>query len=208
MVDPGIAQAIVKQLNRWYRRRSQPHGAIDHFYRGTRMSYTRTKCIVACFMSLFLFAIAAGAFLVPSISEDKSIWLVVLFKLAAIGMATIGVLASLQAFCEFVVVTDDGLIKSDLFGRKTQWAWADIVTFQIKPDDNKVTFRNQAKAKLTMSLAYDGWQDFLETAARRLNPLLFPQFKFALANVNVKRRAMPVIKKIQVKKWLTTKRSP
>lgn len=208
MVDPGIAQAIVKQLNRWYRRRAQPHGTIDHFYRGTRMSYTRGKRIVACCMSLFLFSIAAGIFLVPGVSEDKSIWLVLIFKLVAVGMVVLGFLAPLQVFREFVVVTDDGLIKSDLFGRKTQWAWNDIATFQIKPDDNKVIFWNQAKAKFIMSLAYNGWQDFLDMAARRLNPLLYPQFKFALANVNAKRSAMPPIKKLSLKKWLPTKRSP
>jgi hypothetical protein len=39
MVDVGLAQIIVKRLNCWYRSRSRPQGAVDHFYRGTRLNY-------------------------------------------------------------------------------------------------------------------------------------------------------------------------
>lgn len=39
MVDVGLAQIIVKRLNRCCRSQSQPQGAVDHFYRGIRLNY-------------------------------------------------------------------------------------------------------------------------------------------------------------------------
>jgi len=81
MVDPGAAQAIVRQLNRWYRQKAKPHGAMDHFYRGTRMSYTRTKRIVTCFMSLFMFLIGSAVWLIPEATEGRSAWFVLFLKI-------------------------------------------------------------------------------------------------------------------------------
>ena len=137
MVDPGVAQAIVKQLNRWYRRRAQSRGTVDHFYRGTRMTYNRTKRTAVCFMSLFLLSIAAAIYLIRGIFAGQSLWMVLILNIGGLLMMAVGILAPLQVFREFVIVTDDGLVKSGLFGRKTQWAWNDIATFQIKPDDSK-----------------------------------------------------------------------
>jgi hypothetical protein len=196
MVDPGAAQLIIKQLNRWYRRRSQPRGTIDHFYRGTRMTYNNTKRIVTGFMTLFMVSIAAAAFLfLPGILQDKD-GMALFGKIFATGMAIIGVFASLQAFCEFVVVTDDGLLKSDFLGRKTKMAWNEILQFQVKPDDNKVILRGDGKLKLTMSLAYDGWQDFLEMAVRRLSPASYGVIAYTLANVDAKKVNVPPLKKL------------
>jgi hypothetical protein len=39
MVDVGLSHAIVKRLSRWYRSRSRPQGAVDHFYRGIQLNY-------------------------------------------------------------------------------------------------------------------------------------------------------------------------
>ncbi|HUE36970.1 MAG TPA: hypothetical protein VMO20_06235, partial [Candidatus Acidoferrum sp.] len=108
MVDPGIAQAIVKQLNRWYRRRSQPRGTVDHFYRGTRMTYNRTKRTVVCSMSLFLLSIAAAIYVIPGIFAGQSLWMVLILNIGVLFMIAFGILAPLQVFREFVIVTDDG----------------------------------------------------------------------------------------------------
>jgi len=200
--DPGAAQAIIKQLNRWYRRRAKLHGTIDHFYRGTRMSYTATYRGVMCFMSLFLLSIASVLFFVPGIFADKSTWFILGIKIGWVGIVVVAILAPLQAFREFTVVNDDGLIKSNLFGREQRMGWREISSFRIKPDDNKVIFTNTAKLKLTMSLAYDGWQDFREMAARHSGPVLYWQLDYALANVDAKRANLPTTRKLRSPKWL------
>ncbi len=186
MVDPGIAQAIVRQLNRWYRKRAKPRGTIDHFHRGTRMSYTATYRGVTSVMSGFLLCIAALLYFVPGVMAGKSTLLVVLLKLGWGGIVAVAVFMLLQAFREHAVIADDGLLKSDLFGRETRLGWEDIFSFHIKPDDNRVIFRNNAKVKLTLSLAYDGWQDFSDLAARHMKPELFWQFHYTLAGIDAR----------------------
>lgn len=187
MVDVSAAQQIVKLLNKWYRRRSLPHGTMDHFYRGTRMSYNRTYRTVVGLVTLGMISAAAAAFLfLPGILQDKD-GMALCAKIMATSFAAIGILGSLQAFCEFVVVTDDGLLKSNLFGRKTRMAWDEILHFNVKRDDNKVIFFGKNKFKLTLSLSYNGWQDFLEVAARRLEPAKYAVFAYTLANVDAKR---------------------
>jgi hypothetical protein len=196
MFDPTAAQHIVTLLNRWYRRRSQPRGATDHFYRGTRMTYNATMRIVTGFMTLFMVAIAAAAFLfLPGILQDKD-GMALFARIFATSMAAIGIFTSLRAFFEFVVVTDDGLLKSDFLGRKTQMAWNEILRFQIKPDDNKVILFGNSNLKLTMSLAYDGWQDFLEMAGRRLQPDIYTTIAISLANVEARKAAVSPLKRL------------
>ena len=207
MVDPGAAQLIIKQLNRWYRRRSQPRGTIDHFYRGTRMTYNSTNRLVNCFMSLFIFTIACVGLLVPAFTEDKSWWFALFLKIGCSVMLVVSLIPMLQVFCEFVVVNDDGLLKSDFLGRKTQMAWNEILRFQVKPDDNKVILFGNGKFKLTMNLAYDGWQDFLEMAGRRLNPALYTTIAITLANVDAKKVNVPPLRKLW-KKPFATRRMP
>ena len=119
MVDPGAAQAIVRQLNRWYRKRAKPHGVVDHFHRGTRMSYTATYRVVMGCMASFLFLVPALCFLVPSVTEGKSPLMVVFLKLGSVGIMVLALLVLLRAAREYAVVTDDGLIKSNTLGRKT-----------------------------------------------------------------------------------------
>ena len=70
-VDVGAAQAIIKRLNQWYRRRARPHGAIDHYHRGTRMSYTAAYRGVVCLVSLFMLSIGGVLCFAPSILADK-----------------------------------------------------------------------------------------------------------------------------------------
>jgi hypothetical protein len=208
MVDPGAAQLIVKQLNRWYRRSSQSRGTIDHFYRGTRMSYNGTKRMATCVISAILFSMGCVAYLYPHWSIDRTWWFLLLMKIGGIGIVALGTIQLLQAFCEFVVVTDDGLFKSDFLGRKTQMAWDEILHFNIKPDDNKVILFGKDKFKLTMSLAYNGWQDFLEAAARRLNPATYAVIALALANVDTKKSVTMRPLKSPWKKPAVTRRSP
>ena len=203
MVDPGVAQALVKQLNRWYRQRAKPRGTIDHFHRGTRMSYTATCRVVACLFCLFLLLIACLLFFVPGIFADKSPWFVLGLKIGWAAIVVVAILAPLQALREFTVINDEGLIKFNLFGRETRLGWKEIFTYQLKPDDNKVIFRNNAKTKLTMSLACDGWQDFLETAAKHLDPALYWQFAYSLANVNTKQAISRPTKKTRPAKWFS-----
>lgn len=202
MVDPGAAQALLKQLNRWYRSRARAHGTIDHFYRGTRMRYTATYRGVVCCLSIFLLVVAGALFFVPDLFADKSKWFILGVKIGCVGMVVAAILLPLHALREFTVVNDDGLIKSNLIGGEARMGWQDIASFRINPDDNSVVFINRAKGKLTMSLAYDGWRDFQEMAARHLNPSLYWQFTYALANVDAKRPTARSTKQIHLPKWL------
>jgi hypothetical protein len=183
MVDPGIAQVIIKHLNRWYRSRSRPQGVTDHYFRGTRMSYNSAYRLVNCLTALFLLSIAALLYVVPDIFAGKPLWEQWLVKLGWVGITVVAVLAPLQAFREFTAVNDDGLIKSNLFGKITRLEWREITFFSLNADDNKVVFRGAAKNKLTMSLCYNGWQDFQEMAARRMEPGVYWQVNYGLANV-------------------------
>jgi hypothetical protein len=208
MFDPTAAQHIVVLLNKWYRRRSLPHGTTDHFYRGTRMSYNWTYRTVTGLMTVAMISLAAAAFLfLPGILQDKD-GMALFAKIFATAMAIIGIYASLHAFFEFVVVTDDGLLKSDRFGRKTQMAWDEILHFNIKTDDNKVIFFGKDKFKLTLSLAYNGWQDFLEMAARRLNPAKYSVIAYTLGNVDTKPMKVRPPKRSLWKKPAVTRRPP
>jgi len=203
MVDPGAAQALVKQLNRWYRQRAKPHGTIDHFYRGTRMSYTAAyRTVTGCF-SLFLLSVASLLYFVPDIFADKSPWVILVLKIGWVGSVVLAALALWRAFRECTIVNDDGLIKINVFGQETRLGWREFSSFRIKPDDNKVIFMSTAKAKLTMSLSYDGWQDFRETAARRLSPALYWQLDYALVNVDAKHANLPTTRKLRPPKWFT-----
>ena len=202
MVDPGAAQALVKQLNLWYRKHAKPHGTIDHFYRGTRMTYTATYRGVMCCLSLFLLAVASAVFFVPDLFADKSKWFILGVKIGWVGIVVAAILLPLHALREFTVVNDDGLLKGNLFGGEARMGWREIASFRIKPDDNSVIFINRAKGKLTMSLAYDGWQDFRETAVRRLSPVLYWQLNYALANLDAKHAKLPTIRKLRRPKWL------
>lgn len=209
MVDPGAAQLIIKQLNRWYRRSSQPRGTIDHFYRGTRMTYNGTKRMATCVISTILISMGCIAYLYSGIADDKVWWFHLFLKIGGIGIVSLGIIQLLQVACEFVVVTDDGLLKSDLFGRKKQMAWNEILWLTVKPDSNKVIVSGNSKLRLTMSLAYNGWQDFLEMAAQRMDPTIYRVIAFTLANVDAKK---PVTvrppQKSPWKKPAITKRSP
>ncbi len=170
------------------------------------MSYNRTKRLAGGVTSLILFFMGCIAYLYPHWSIDRTWWFLLSMKIGGIGIVALGIVQLLQVFCEFVVVNDDGLLKSNLFGRKTQMAWEEILHFRVKPDDNKVIFLGKDKFKLTVSLAYNGWQDCLEMAARRLNPATYAVIALTLRNVDAKR--VIVQKKSFWNKPLFTKRSP
>lgn len=205
MVDPRAAQLIIRQLHRWYRRRAQPRGTMDHYHRGTRMSYTAVYRRAAACFCLMLVGVAAVLYFVPGPGKENSTTVVLLFKLGAVGLVALALFTALQAFREFAVITDDELIKFNPFGRETRMAWRDIYSYQIKPDNNTVTFKTSAKASLKLSLAYDGWQDLREMAARRMNPALYWQFAHALVNVDA-RRAISTAK-INPAKWLRKRKT-
>src|ERR1043166_2273228 len=186
MIDPGAAQALIKQLNRWYRKRAKPRGTVDHFHRGMRMTYTATfRAVNSCVAGLLL-AIAAVLYFVPGILDNQSTLMLLLLKLSWGGLIGLAILILMQTYGDYVVVTDDALIKSSLFGRETRMDWKDIRHFRIKPDSNDVIFRDHAKRKLKLSLSYDGLHDFLEIAARRLDPHLYYQFYYAFVNIDAK----------------------
>jgi hypothetical protein len=193
MVDPGIAQAIVKRLNRWYRKRAKPHGLVDHYYRGIRMTRTAANRAVFLCIWLFLLSIVLAFVFVPDILSGQSRLMQLLLKAGWLLMAVMVLLAPLGAMRDFAVVTDDGLIKPKLFGGETRIAWGEILSLQIEPDSNEVTFFTGDKTKCAISLAYDGWRDLLETASKRLNPPLYYQLTVSLQNVDIK-RARPVNK--------------
>ena len=207
MVDPGVAQAIVRQLNRWYRKRAKSRGTVDYYHRGTRMNYTTVSRIVPCCFAILSLAVAAALFFIPDLMSDKPSLEVLAVKIGCLGIAAVALLAPLQMFRECAVISDDGLLKSNLFGRQTRMAWTDIFTFRINSDDNKVTFQNKEKAKLTMSLAYDGWQEFLELAARHMNRPLYRQFQFMLTNLDAKHPVFRSTKKSRRAKWFSFGRS-
>lgn len=186
MIYTGLLEhVVVKQLYRWIRHQSRPHGTTDHFYRGRRMSYNWAYRVVVCFVSLVMFSLAGAGVLVKALLNDRS-WFSLFIDTSAIVMAAIGALAPFQAFREFVVVTDDGLVKCFMFGSTQKLAWNEILRFQINPAENKVTLSGTGKSKMTMNLAYDGWQDFLEMAKRRMDPGNYQSIAYALANVDAK----------------------
>ena len=183
MVDVGLTHVIVKRLNRWYRSRSRPHGTVDHFYRGIRLSYNTPYRIVSCFTSCFLLSIGCLLYFVPEAFSDPSAIKVMVVKIAWIGIVVVAILAPLEAFRDFVIVNDEGLMNSNLFGRKTRLEWNEISRIQNKLDENEVVFTNDTKCKLKLSLCYDGWQDFLETSAKHLQPPLQFQLELCIARI-------------------------
>ncbi len=190
MVDVGLSQIIVKRLNRWHRSRSKPHGETDHFYRGIRMHYNTSYRVVAIFMSLFLLSIAGLLYFLPDALAGRPNIEILLIKIGWIVIVVIAVLAPLQAIRDFVIVNEEGLMKSDLFSRKTRLAWDEILYLQINLDKNEITFFSNAKTKLKMSLCYNGWQDFLELSAKHLNQMAYLQIAVTLAGIkSVKKKS-------------------
>ncbi len=187
MVDPGIAQAIVKRLNRWYRKCAKPHGKVDHYYRGIRMTRTAANRLVFLCFWLFLLFIVLAFFFVPDIFSGQSLLMKLLLQAGWLLMAVLVLVAPLQAMRDFVVVTDDGLIKPKLFGGETRVAWSNIVSFHIKPDSNEVNCFTGDNTKCQISLAYNGWQDLLETASKHLNRSLFYQLTVSRQNLDIQR---------------------
>ena len=171
------------------------------------MSYTTTYRAVNSCASGLLLSIAAMLYLVPGVLDGHSPLMIFLLKLGWGGIVAVALLMPVQAFSEHTVITDDGLIKAGLFGSETRMAWNEIYRFQVKPDSNEVIFRDNGKRKLKMSLAYDGWQDFLDVAAKRLNPALYWQFRYTVANLDAKKKVSSASKKLHWPKWFSFGRS-
>lgn len=203
MVDVALTQVIVKRLNRWQRKRAKPHGVTDHYHRGTRMAFTTVSRILPCTFSVLLLAFACVLYFGPNFMDDKPSVVVLALKTAWLGIVAVALLAPLQAFREYVVISDEGLLKSDLFGRQTRISWSDITWFRINPDDNKVSFLCTSKTKFTMSLAYDGWQDFLDVAAQHMNQSLYWQLHSMIKNIDAKAPVLRSTKKSRRAKWFS-----
>ncbi len=201
MVDPGIAQVVIKHLNRWYRSRSQPRGVMDYYHRGTRMSFNRAYRTGNSLVALFLLGIASLLFLIPDLFADKPLWQQWLVKLGWVGITVVAGLMLLQLFREATIVNDDGLMKINLFGQITRMEWRELAQFSYKTDDSTVTFRNAARQKLTLSLCYNGWQDFVELAARRMEPSLYWQVTYGLAMVRAGDQKAKPVKTTTKAKW-------
>ena len=139
---------------------------------------------------LFLLSIAGALFFIPSLFADKSPILVLALKICWAGLLVVILLAPVQAFREFVIVNDEGLMKSNLFGRQSRLGWKEIILLQFKLNENEVKFLTESKTQLKMSLCYNGWQDFLETSARHLSQALQSQLELMfIESQNPKTRA-------------------
>jgi hypothetical protein len=182
MVDVALTQAIVKRLNRWYRKRSRPHGTIDHTYRGVRLAYNNSYRLIVCLMSAFLLFPAGALYFWPDLFADKPRPFVIALKIGWAGLLVVVFLAPLQALREFLVVNDEGILKSNVLGKQIRLEWKEIAQVRIDSDGNDVTFLTGAGNKLKASLAYNGWQDFLEISAKHLDSALQSQLAFALSN--------------------------
>lgn len=203
MVDPGIAQVVVKHLNRWYRSRSQPRGVMDYYHRGTRMSFNAAYRTVNCLMALGLLGIGSLLFLVPDLFADKPLWQQWLVKLGWLGIIGVALGLLLQLFRESAIVNDDGVMKVNFLGRPTRMEWRELKQFSYKTDDSTVTFRDGNRKKLTLSLCYNGWQDFLELAARRMDPNLYWQVTYGLAMIKAGDQKAKPVKAAARTKWFT-----
>lgn len=152
---------------------------MDPTYRGVRLTYNNTYRVATCVMCSFLLLPAAALFFWPGLFSDKPRMEVLALKIGWLGILVVIFLAPLQAFRDFLIVNDDGLIKSNLIGRQTRLQWTEISEVLIDFDGNDITFRTSAGDKLKASRAYNGWRDFLETSARHFAPDL--QARLALA---------------------------
>ncbi len=102
-------------------------------------------------------------------AKDHPAIFVVLVKIAWIGITLVALVAPLQAFREFVVVSDEGLLKSTPFRPVVRLGWKEIIGVMLKLDDNSVVFTAQTPVKFKMSLCYDGWEEFREYARKHLD---------------------------------------
>jgi len=203
MVDPGIAQVVIKHLNRWYRSRSQPRGVMDYYHRGTRMSFNIAYRTTNSLVAFFLLGIGALLFLMPDLFADKPWWQQWLVKLGWAGITVVAVLILLQLFRESTVINDDGLVKINLMGQITRMGWGDLASFSYKTDDSTVTFRDATRKKLTLSLCYNGWQDFLALASRRMEPGLYWQVTYGLAMVKAGDQKPKAVNTPSMTKWIS-----
>ncbi len=136
------------------------------------MRYNPTYRAAMCAMAMFLLAVASVLYFVPGILEGKSRFWVVAVKIGWVGIAAVAILAPLQAFREFAIVSDEGLLKSSIRGSRTRLDWKEIARVRTKPGENEILFEGNSGTKLKMSLCYDGWEDFRELAAKYLRPEL------------------------------------
>lgn len=130
-------------------------------------------------MSAFLLIPAGALYFWPAIFADKPRTFVLALKIGWAGLLVIVFLAPLQALREFLVVNDEGILKSNVLGKQTRLEWKEIAQVRVDSDGNDVIFLTHAGNKLKASLAYNGWQDFLEISAKHFDSTL--QFQLAIA---------------------------
>jgi hypothetical protein len=183
MIDVGLSLFINKRLNKWYRSRALPNGTIDHYYRGVKMSYTAVYRRVTCGVCIFLLLVAGVLYSVEIAPADNTLFTFTVMKMFVVGLILLGIAAPLWAFWEHVIINEEGIIKPRLLGSKTKMEWQDILSYEIRPDDNLVIFSDQSKRKVMLNLAYDGWEDFQKLAAKKMDPDLYWQFRSSLVDL-------------------------
>jgi hypothetical protein len=185
MSDFGLTHFIIIALHRWYRRRSRPHGMLDVENRGTRMVYNNSYRLVTCLTFLFFLAPSYVLYFKPGVFSGKSESVVFTIKIIWAGLMIVILLAPLEVFREFLVVNDDGLMRSNLFGTQTRISWHEIESVRISMHNSEVKFIAKGGLKLKASLCYNGWQDFLEISAKHLDPQLQSQLLLAVADARM-----------------------
>jgi len=187
MVDVGLSQAIVRWLNRGYRKRAKPHGKLDHYYRGVRMTRTLSSRLFFLFCWLMLLVGAVAVFFVPNIFEHEPWYKVWFVRAGWLVVAGIVLFTPWAMALDFAVVTDDGLLRPKVFGGVETMAWSEMTFVRVDGDSNEVAFIAGDRRKCKINLAYDGWRDLMEMASRRMNPNLFYQLIVLVQNVDVRR---------------------
>lgn len=146
------------------------------------MAYNGSYRLVVSLMSAFLLFPAGALYFWPAVFADSSRLFVIVLKIGWAGLLVVVFLAPLQAFREFLVVNDEGILKSNVLGKHTRLEWTEITQVRIESDGNDMIFLSRAGYELKASLAYNGWQDFLEISAKHLDSTLQSQLAFALAD--------------------------
>lgn len=167
-VDVGLGHWLSQKYLAWLRRRRRPHGAYDPYYRGVRLEPNRVAKLSACTTSVVLLTGAGFLFLGPDIFEKHERWLGLAVKVGWIGITLVALLAPLEAFRSFVIVSDEGLRKRNLFGRETRLDWDQVKRIEAKPQGDELVFRGFGNGKLTVSLTCDGLEDLQQYADKRL----------------------------------------
>lgn len=192
MFTPHFSHFLWVALHQWYRRRALPHGTVDVENRGIRMAYSNSYRSVTCLLMLGLVGPSCVVYFANSIFSGKSDLTIVAVKSAWTVLIAVILLAPIKAFREYLVVNDDGLLRSNLFGTQTKLDWREIKSACIDMKNSEVTFIGKGGIRLKTSLCYNGWHDFLEISAKHLNPSAQGQLLLAATNTRGKQKIITI----------------